>query len=325
MTEKVKACYKDMIYSVSAKTNACNGFKFAVVTDSHLDNSEDDTFQNIRAVDCETGYRCLIHLGDFLNGNLPRHYTKNILSDRMKRYKAAVSSGVFYPVQGNHDGFADMITHQICNVALNSDWCEATEFIDNDARAVREKNKPYFYVDFKEEKLRFIILCTFYNEGNLEEGDFEKIYGTDDAQVKWFKERALDVDRDTTVLIFSHDTPFERFDSKACIDNPRPNGNELMEILKDMSVKRDFKIAAWFAGHFHGDYIGTVNGINFVLVGSQTAYVPALWDMPDGGYYADRELDSSSEDLWDSVVIDKENRKIRLFRFGAGYDRELDY
>ena len=89
--------------------------------------------------------------------------------------------------------------------------------------------------------------------------------------------------------------------------------------------KRQFDIAGWFVGHYHGDYIGKIRGINFILTGSQTAYVPQLWKMPPGGNFAARTLDTVNEDLWDSVLINKKEHKIKIIRFGAGEDRSIEY
>ena len=38
-----------------------------------------------------------------------------------------------------------------------------------------------------------------------------------------------------------------------------------------------------------------------------------------------RELKTATEDAWDIITIDRENRKIYCTRFGAGADREIAY
>lgn len=78
----MKSYYADEVGKVSKKIEQYKDcFKFAVVADSHLDNSLCDTFENLQAVDNKSDFKCLVHLGDFLNGNLPRHYTKSILEE----------------------------------------------------------------------------------------------------------------------------------------------------------------------------------------------------------------------------------------------------
>lgn len=321
----IKPYYEEEIKRISDKLNNYKDcFKFAVVADSHLDNSLEDTLNNIKAVDSLSQFDCLLHLGDFMNGNLSRQYTKEILKRQMELFKNCLISEKFYPVQGNHDGFADSITG-INDMAIDEDWYEATEFADKYDNVSREHNKPYFYVDCLTEKIRIITVSSFYYTGFTDGGTFVKQYGVSNEQVEWLKKSALNVGKDWTVIIQSHDTPFENFNENVCIDNSKINGNEIMEIIKRTRDKNGFDLAAWFIGHYHGDYIGKVNGINFILVGSETAYIPSLWDMPENGYYPKRKCGTVLEDLWDAAVLDKENRKVRLFRFGAGEDREIDY
>ena len=126
-------------------------------------------------------------------------------------------------------------------------------------------------------------------------------------------------------MFLSHVPPFPVFCDDVCKDNTRPNGNETMELIKSKSKEIGFSVACWFLGDYHGDLMGNFNSINFVITADETAYVPQLWNMPEGGYFPERSLNTDTEDLWDAVVLDKENRKIRIFRFGAGKDREISY
>lgn len=327
MNKNIKPYYENEIKKITDKLNKYNNcFRFAVAADSHLDNSLADTLNNIHAVDKECEFEFLIHLGDFLNGNFSRQYTKQILHEQMELFKECTSSGKFYPVQGNHDGFVDKHSQfNVNDIALDEDWYEATSFVDKYENAVREKNKPYFFIDYPKEKIRLVVICSFHYNEFQNTSNFQKQYGIDTKQIEWLKNSALKADKDWTIMLFSHDTPFSQFNENACIDNPRVNGNLVMETIHQAQKENGFSLAGWFIGHFHGDYIGKVNGINFILVASETAYVPSLWDMPENGYYPARKCNSAIEDLWDAVVLDKENRKLKLFRFGAGIDREIDY
>ncbi len=320
----MKAYYLDEADRLSKKVSGYkNCFKFATVADSHIDNSISDTFSNIRAVDKNVDFNCLVHLGDFLNGNLPKHYTKAVLKDQMNGFRSSVDGKCFYPVQGNHDGFCDLTRSggTASNIALDEDWHEATKFVDLYENVSRPGNKPYFFVDYPEHKVRMIVLCSFFYEG----ASYKKKFGIDEEQIKWMRDFALDVGKGWTVMIFSHDVPLKDLDAEVCDENSKINGILAMDIVKEACKTRGFDFAGWFVGHTHGDYTGKVYGLNFILVASETAYVPQLWGMPEGGYYPDRELNTVSEDLWDCVILDKQNRKIRIFRFGAGCDREIDY
>lgn len=325
MRNNVKECYEPIVNSISEELGMYKEcFSFAVVADSHLDNSLDDTLANIRAVDSKVPFDCAVHLGDFLNGGFPRKIVKGLMAEQMELFCQCIGSGKFYPVRGNHDGFANLIKGGT-DIRLDTDWYDATNFVDDYDNVTRDVGKPYFCVDFPENKVRLIIINSFfYKEVNDDEVKGNQ-NGIDDEQFNWIADVALDVGEGWTVMAFSHDTPFAEFNDSACIDNPRINGNCVMELIKKASAEKGFDFAAWFVGHFHGDYIGEINGLNFILVASETAYVPTLWDMPEGGYYPERVLGTDTEDLWDAVVLDKANRKVRLFRFGAGEDREIGY
>lgn len=322
----IKEYYKDTVQKTIKKLEKYNDcFKMALIADTHIDNSVRDSAENICAVDKFADFSCLIHLGDFLNGNIPKRYSDMILKEQFELFKNCISNKNFFPVQGNHDGYCDLTKEYSPNMAIDEDWYSAIKFTENCSGVRTEKNKPYYYVDFPERKLRLIILCTFFYKGFYDGKPYDKVYGTDLEQIEWLKYKALNVSEDWKVMIFSHDAPTEHFDEDALENNPRVNGTLLVNTVKEKMRECGFKLPAWFVGHFHGDYIGKIAGINFILVASETAYVPQLWDMPDGGYYPDRILGSSTEDLWDALVLDEQNQKIRLFRFGAGKDRELDY
>ena len=321
--KSVKPCYVERIKSVSNRLCSDGGdFCFAVVADSHLDNSLEDTIANVHAVDAAANFDCFVHLGDFLNGNLPLKHTRRILGEQMELFRSATDCP-FYPVQGNHDGYWRYNPTRGVDTAEDEIWDEAIAYLRQDNRVKRVGNKPYFYVDFAEKKIRLVVLCSFYYE--IVEGRYRKKYGTDDAQVQWLKEQALAVDKDWTVLLFSHDSPVKDFNENAKDDVSRYNGQTLIRIVNEARAERGFAVPGWFIGHHHYDFCGEVMGINMICVGSETAYVFQLWDQPCWAECFDRNLGTDSEDLWDAVVLDKQNRMLRLYRVGAGKDRSICY
>ncbi len=310
---------KNIINQISSSTW---DLKIAMVADSHLDNSIGTTIENIKAVDQQVRFDCLIHLGDFLNGNLPRNCSKALLKEQMGLFKETVSSGVFYPTQGNHDGYLDLCIGRP-DIALDEDWYEATSFVDCYPNVSREEGAPYYYVDILEKKLRLIAICSFYL--NTETGGKE--FGISEKQLEWLEHSALQLEQDWTIMLFSHDTPFSKFDNDALIysNNNRINGTGAMKLLKQAREEKGFEIAAWFIGHFHGDLMKRVDDIPFVLLSSETAYVPQLWKMVKGGQFPERILGTDTEDLWDAVCLDQQNKILKLFRCGSGEDREVRY
>ncbi len=317
--------YKEEIERVLAEVEKEKGdFTFAMVADSHLDNSLSDTLTNIHIIDEKVKFDCLVHLGDFLNGNLSRRYTKSILKDQMKLFREVTSKEKLYPAPGNHDGFYDLAYGN--DVVLDEDWYEATEFLGDYENLSRPGNAPYFYVDYPEKKLRLVILNSFHYSDYVEGKSFKKQYGMSLAQIEWMKNEALDLSSDWSVMLFSHDVPFTEYEEdKIFKDNKSVNGNLAFETFLNCKKERGFSVPGWFIGHHHGELIKKLYGINVIAIGSETAYVPTLWHMAGGGVFKERNLGTVSEDLWDAVVLHKDERKIRLVRFGAGEDREITY
>lgn len=299
---------------------------FALVADSHLDDFEEDTLANIKAVDHNIAFDFIVHLGDFLNGNIPRGYTRKILIEEMNKYRFATASGILYPVQGNHDGFYFMGTeNKKTDIALDDEWYAATSFTADYKHLVRDAMAPYFYVDYPEKKIRLIILCSFSYEIQ-ENKKYQKSYKMDPEQLGWLEKKAMVLDADWTVVLFSHSGVLNYYDETMYDKEPwLGNRKDLMETVLSARKQYGFSIAAWFCGHSHGEVCKTIQGIPFVEIGSQTCYVPQLWRMPKTGHFEVRERGSVTQDLWDAVTLNKVKREVYLCRFGAGSDRVIHY
>lgn len=210
-------------------------------------------------------------------------------------------------------------------MALDEDWYETTNFTENDKYVVRKKGSPYYYVDYPEKKIRLVILCSFtyiFDENRK----YQKLYQMDEKQLIWLKEEVLVAGEEWTLLFFSHDGPLKIYDQDRFEKEPwNGNSRELLQTVISAREVHGFSIAAWFIGHWHGELCQCVQDIPFVIIGSQTAYVPQLWSMPAKGHYAQRKLGTVSQDLWDGVVLNKTQRTLYLCRFGAGEDRIIRY
>ncbi len=315
----IKEWYREEITRVCQKVNSLEkDLVFGIAADSHLDNSMEDFAENIKAVDEKINMKCLTHLGDFLNGNLPYNVTMKILHEQMTLYRNAVNNKHFYPAQGNHDGFAG-------DRAADSDWFEATKFTNDYENVVRPEGKPYFYADFEDLKVRFIIVSTFFYEGYEDGTHYKKRDGIDDKQALWLENEAFDIKEGWTVFLFSHECPLEGYKKESrYTETSIHNGGKVFNCLVEKSKEKGFDIGVWFIGHHHGDNCVNIDGVNLVTVASQTAYVPSLWDMCLGNYPA-RELKTVTEDLWEIALWNKEEKTVNLIRFGAGEDRVIKY
>lgn len=297
-------------------------FSFALLTDSHLDEGLSNTVCNIRAVDREAHFDCAVHLGDFMTGNITRSYTKKLLAMQMESLRNSVASGVFYPAQGNHDGFLDNDGRSKENIVLYEDWYEATAFVEAYPNVSRPNQLPYFFVDYPDKKLRLIILSTQHYKEGVDRTNSPLYIGIDSAQLAWLSQTALALESGWTVMLFSHDAPVTEVSRSA---DSSWGGSAVLDALSG-AMERGILIAGWFFGHHHGELITKINDIPFILIGSQTSYVPQLWLPANGaGFYYERQRNTVTEDLWDAVALDMQARKLTLFRFGAGDDRSVCY
>lgn len=312
----MKSCYEKAFESTINKINKCgNNFLFVVLADSHLDISVKDSCDNIRNL-CESApVSCVLHLGDLMCDGFPRDTINRLLKKEIDMFLASSPNGHFLPVRGNHDGYRNPITSSGV-IRSSEDWHNLTEHIDSLPHVSRVDGSPYYYIDYPEKKIRFIALESFFRD----EENRAKC-GYDDKQLEWFRSDALNLGEEWTVIAFSHDSPFKDFSDKFAEDDSIYNGNTMLGAIRSGVKTRGFKFAAWLVGHYHGDYIFNADGINIVLVASQTAYTPSLWNMPKGGSFPKRTI----EDCWDAVCVDSEKRVLRFFRFGAGADREISY
>lgn len=137
----IKECFKQEIQRLS---DFCDERKFdlafMLAADSHLDDYEEDTILNMQAADSFVSYDFLVHLGDFMTGNMPKGYTAKVLRQEMNQYRSAVKNGVFYPVQGNHDGYCvSSFMGRSCDIVVDEDWYEATDFTREYQNVTREE------------------------------------------------------------------------------------------------------------------------------------------------------------------------------------------
>ena len=303
-------CYAHETARIIQAVRCCNSdLTIALVADSHLDNSAPETVENIAAVDQAVQFDCCVHLGDFLAVEIGGCYAKLLLRQQLELFRTAVSSGRFFPVQGNHDACSGPCSGKL--------WPEAIRFLDAEEDVRRPAQKPYYYVDIAKEQVRLVFLCSYFYEQHG--GASAMVFGYEESQIRWLQNEALTLPPGWTVLLFSHDAPFSALlsDEKTALEkNNIANGNPVFSALDQCRKQYGF-------GHYHGDRIVTLFGVPFVITASETAYDPQLFD--DDVRFWERDLGTPSEDLWDALVLKKSERRVYLKRFGAGEDRIVHY
>lgn len=275
-----------------------NSLLFAVVADSHyvINGGWEDTISNLKAVHEQAGFDAVIHLGDLTDGMTPLSITKEYTSRIMQDLESLQIP--VYLTLGNHDS-------NYFN--KNPEWMTQEE----QSYYYLDKEKPWYYVDLKREKLRRLFLYSFDHR--------EKVrYGFPEEEVAWVKEILDNTSDDYSVLIFSHVPllPEMHFWTSEI-----RNSGEMLQILEDY-VCRGGRILGYIHGHNHADQINTEKKFPIISVGC--AKCEDFKDKkPEGSITYDRKMGTVTQELWDVLIVDPQNGKLDFVRFGAGEDRSV--
>lgn len=299
----------DDILKIKSDGDLC----FAMLTDSWISDEGEQTCANIKAVDEKIHFDFICHLGNIIIGNNPKRPSMEIMSNELDMYRSALESRVLFTIPGQNDGWRDerYLGQLALGIMTDEAWCDATKFIDSYENVSRPSNKPYFYVDIPQNNTRLVFLCAYHYQHDTEIEFFQKYVGFDSQQVKWLKTEALKNCEGKDVLVFSHKIPMSRFETGSDPYIYKGNSTEAVLAVLQGANKAGANVLCYFGGGYGIDENICVGGINFSVMGNQLA--------------KGRKLGTVEQDLWDAVVVKKKERKIYLFRFGAGEDRVIDF
>lgn len=275
----------------------------ALITDTHycVGGTWEDTAHNLLAVHQKSGFDAVVHLGDLTDGltsaKVTSYYASKVIDD-MEQCQVPL-----YVVIGNHDtnyfhGNPDILSEQ--------------EQIDLYLKKI-ETTKPYYYVDFEMQHLRCFFLSSFNASQPVRYGYFEE-------ELQWLQASLESMENGGNILIFSHDAPIAQLDYwSECIRN----GDKLIEILEQYNMRDTYHILGLFYGHTHADYI--YEGCSFPIVSIACNKCEAFNDKkPEGVHVPKRMMNHVSQDLWETMIVDVNQKKLHLVRFGAGESRMID-
>lgn len=328
---------------------------FLFFTDSHVDlfNAE-ESLDNVRRIieyanGCPVVFDALINAGDAITPSnmVPKSEAKlraKSFFDLVKQSR----SPVVYAI-GNHDS-NDSIN--IFENAFNAaDWDEMFfDFAEENFGIVRQTKKDgtkstWHYRDIEEKKIRIISVDAYDTDRTVtnEKGQikFCTKYGgfMSEEQLKWIADVALNFDdkqeKDWGVILtlheFTEDFGFHQnagdvlhqicvaFNTQSTYsykykheDNPFFD----MDISVDFSRYSQYENKPHFIccliGHMHEDKLEIKDGINHIY--SLNSSSSSLY----GDARVMRYPGTPTQNAFDIVNVDTLNRKIRLFRYGAG-------
>ena len=119
---------------------------FALLAGTAVSDFADHTDENIRAVDAQTHFDGVIHLGDILNGSIPENASRFVLSQELARFQNATASGKLYIACGDDDGFRNerYVGQIVTGIVTDERWYQETAYLEQYPDLHRPQNKPYY-------------------------------------------------------------------------------------------------------------------------------------------------------------------------------------
>ncbi len=278
--------------------------KLCLLTDTHytVNGTWEDMACNIRSVARQVSYDAIIHLGDLTDGMVSKKMTEKYVGRILDDLESCESP--VYVTMGNHDS----------NYFRNRN----NEYTVGEMRRIYrlggEEERLDYYVDAPGFSVRMIFLSSFDDKARIR-------YGYTKEQINWLEGVFSTAEAGTRFLIFSHAAPLAKLDYWSFHVR---NGEKLLDVLEKYNRLEQYQIVGFFYGHTHADYI--FEECSFPVVSVGCAKLEYFTDKkPPGAAAWPRSADTVTQDLWDSVLIDFERQKVRMVRFGAGYDREVSF
>ena len=250
--------------------------------------------------------------------NIPRmfmggDYADGLNLNALKAYRDAFS-GKIYDVIGNHEYMnylAKIGESSVVHTIADGDiWAYINLHMTDAASGNFARN--YYFVDNPMQKMRYIVLSVYADNGNSAIGAFEE------EQELWFTNTALDLPNGYTAVIFAHRILGVSYETGETVF--RPEGARIAEIADAYTGSGE--IACLIAGHTHVDGMTTTEGGIPVFVTTCDKYLPWV----DGGVNKEpwltenRHLGTITEQAFDVVIINKTSKLISFVRIGAPAD-----
>lgn len=252
----------------------------------------------IKYIASKTGINKILNGGDTGNSQV-------ICKNAIAQLRNAIGSNKVYTVTGNHEiNDASRYERPFQRVADElRGHCSDIVYGDGD--------RSYFYFDNIENNVRYIGLSSY---GLYINDTYESYYNSD--QLEWFKNCALDVPSGWLIIIFTHALYYtdEASDKLyTCVSG----ANDFVNVIDNYNGNGT--IGCVLMGHTHRDRIHVgKSGVPYIISASDRH------DPYKGDINVSRIPGTISEQHFETVVIDKSKRLIKLFSIGAnardGYD-----
>ena len=305
---------------------------FILYTDSHYTNDtvnfEFDRMQNaIEYINGATKADFVCNMGDTTNGE-PGTDTTSVF--KMLFGRISEKSYKYVNLVGNHDLYKPILQRKC---------------LTNIKAACYAPKSSSFYLDDERNDTRYLFLSLHEKGAFLDSNtrlDISNYVGISYSQFKWLADVALKTNH--KIVLISHETITRPTSgNQNWMSNPYSNYMKIKDLFNafidgtsgsitltlqndsvdaETSIAYDFtgqgkgKVFASFHGHIHGD-ADYDNGKWHEWWTESALYTQDVW----AGTNAIKTRGTSTEVAFDTVVIDHTNKKVYMFRFGAGSDR----
>lgn len=252
----------------------------------------------IKYIASKTGIDKILNGGDTGNSQV-------ICKNAISQLRAAIGSDKVYSVTGNHE-INDASRYE-------SPYRRVADELRGHCKDIvyGDDNKSYFYFDNPQTKTRYVGLSTY---GLFMDNKYESAYTP--QQLEWFKITALDVAEGWSIVVFTHTLYMVDCSSDKLVTGPA-GADEFIDVIDAYSGKG--YICCVLLGHTHRDrlHIGPT-GVPYIISACdrQATY--------GGDINVERIPGTVSEQHFEVVVIDRKNRRVKLFAIGGkardGYD-----
>ena len=286
---------KNKVALINRLYNYCssNGDAFIVIADEHWEHPQKNTQNSpalINYIYQNTDVQRLFSLGDTADTGSKDY------ADKLRR----AFPRKIYHVAGNHD--------YMYGTAQRENELYAMWDAYNDDQ-VGNNGRHYYYVDNKQQKIRYVILNAFAPSGSTEVEAAQR--GYEEAQITWMTNVAFNVEIGWSIIIFTHG--LWTFDVETGTNMYiSTNGNYLNMINAIDSYDGAGEIVGIFVGHEHLDRMAKTN----------TLGIPVFYQETDANRITqvykddDRNPGTIAEQAFDVAILDKEHRTWHLVRIG---------
>ena len=245
----------------------------------------------IKYLASKTGIKKVLNGGDTGNSQV-------ICKNAICQLRDAIGSNSVYSVTGNHEMY-DATKYELPFERV------ADELRGHNSDIVYgDKNNTCFYKDDDKDKTRIIGLASF---GLYLNGKYESCYT--EEQLSWFRNTALSVDPDWTIIVFTHSLYAVDITSNKLYKSPI-GANQFIDAIDN--YKGNGTIACVLMGHSHRDRIHVGSSNVPFIISACDRFVPY-----NGDINVERVPGTKSEQHFEVVVIDKGSRKINMISIGA--------